>query len=225
MMEINGIIFDLDHTLFDRYSTFEELQDVFYNALKKYLSEDVTPRDLYKAIENGDKEYLYQGWDSIARYVFDLGYFKNTISERKFTDIVFSCFSKKAVPYDFTLPTLVSLKNKGYKLGLITNGSSELQRKKLLMLGLENSFDEIIVSGEYGKHKPDKSIFIEMSKRIGIPVSKLVYVGDHPVNDIDAASKAGYKTIWVKTNGKWINGCNKPDLEVDKISELTFILK
>ena len=116
------------------------------------------------------------------------------------------------------------LKDSGYSVGLITNGKSELQRKKLSMLNLENSFDEIIVSGEYGKNKPDLSIFHEMSRRLNIPESELIYVGDHPVHDIDAASKAGYITAWVKSNGTWIEGCRRPDFEVDSVEEIPSLL-
>lgn len=223
-MNIKGFIFDLDHTLFDRYATFEALQNVFHTAFKEYLSENVTPRDMYIALKNGDKQFLYKGWDYIARYVFSLGYFKTKISEKEFCDIVFSCFKEKAVPHSFTLPTLDSLRNKGYKVGLITNGKSELQRKKISMLGLENSFHEIIVSGEYGRNKPDASIFLEMSKRLDIPQNELFYVGDHPINDIDAASKAGYRTIWVKSNGTWVDGCSLPDFEVNDVSEIIYLL-
>ncbi len=223
MNKIKGVIFDLDHTLFNRYATFEALQDVFYNSLKEYLSEKVTPRDMYIALKNGDKQFLYYGWDEIARYVFGLGYFKTPITEKQFNDTILTCFMEKAVPYDFTIPTLYSLKKSGYKVGLITNGKSELQRKKLSMLNLENIFDEIIVGGEFGKNKPDLSIFHEMSRRLNIKEKELMYVGDHPVNDVDAASKAGYVTVWVKSNGTWIEGCNKPDFEVDSVKEILSI--
>ncbi len=224
MKSIKGIVFDLDHTLFDRYATFDALQDIFYEALKQYLSENVTPRDICIAIKDGDKNHLYEGWDSIARYVFSLGYFKTPITEKQFKSIVFSCFYEAAVPYDFTIPTLEKLKENGYKLALITNGKSELQRKKISMLNLGNLFDEIIVSGEYGKNKPDTSIFHEMARRLNIEESKLFYVGDHPINDIDAASKAGYKTIWVKSNGKWVDGCISPSFEVENVSQILKIL-
>ena len=79
MNNIKGIIFDLDHTLFNRYASFEALQDVFYAALKKYLSENITPRDIYIALKNGDKQYLYYGWDKIAQYFFGLNFFNRNI--------------------------------------------------------------------------------------------------------------------------------------------------
>jgi putative hydrolase of the HAD superfamily len=224
MKNIKGIVFDLDHTLFSRYASFEALQDVFYNTLKEYLSEKVSPRDLCTAIIDGDKKYLYKGWDHIARYVFGLGYFKKPMSENDFTKMVIGCFKEKAVPFDFTIPMLELLKKNGYKIGLITNGDSEVQRSKLKLLNLENSFDEIIVGGEFGVNKPDPSIFKEMSKRLSIPANQLIYVGDHPVFDIDGATKAGYKTIWVKSNGVWVEGCSTPTFEVDMVNEIPSIL-
>ncbi len=224
MTNIKGIIFDLDHTLFDRYSTFYALKDDFYNAFKKYLSEKTTPRDICIALINGDKHYLYYGWDKIAEYVFSLNLFSTKISNIDFKETVFSCFEKKAIPFDYSIPVLDKLIKNGYKTGLITNGKSELQRKKISILNLENKFDEIIISGEFGKHKPDLSIFQEMSKRIEIAPENLVYVGDHPINDVDAAAKAGYKTIWVKTNGTWIEGCKEPTYSINSIKELPSLL-
>ena len=224
MKNIKGVIFDLDHTLFDRYSTFIALQNDFYNAFKKYLSDETTPRDMCIALKNGDKKFLYYGWDKIAEYVFGLGLFSVNISAKEFKEIVFSCFEKKAIPFEYSIPVLDKLKSNGYKIGLITNGKSQLQRKKLLMLNLDNKFDEIIISGEFWKHKPDLTIFYEMSKRLKISEEKMIYVGDHPINDIDAASKAGYKTVWVKTNGTWIDGCTTPDFSIDTVKSLPSLL-
>ena len=68
------------------------------------------------------------------------------------------------------------------------------------------------------------TIFYEMSKRLKISEEKLIYVGDHPVNDIDAASRAGYKTVWVKTNGTWVEGCIKPSAEIITVDELPSLL-
>lgn len=224
MMKVLGVVFDLDHTLFDRYATFEALQTDFYTELKKYLSEDATPRDIYVSMVEGDKRFLYQSWESLSKFVISQDFFIEKISEKDFIDIIFSCFSRKAVPYSFTLPMLEALRKRGFKLGLITNGKSKLQRKKLSMLGLENSFDEILISEEFGERKPNTSIFSEMSKRLSIPPCDLVYVGDHPINDIDAASKAGYKTVWVKTNGTWVEGCIKPSAEIMTVDELPSLL-
>ncbi len=224
MTDIKGVIFDLDHTLFDRYATFNALKDEFYKELKKYLSDDVSPRDICIALTNGDKKYLYKGWEYIAEHMFDSICFKIPISQKEFIDIIFSCFARKAVPYEFVLPMLEKLKNQGYKTGLITNGVSELQRKKISMLKIENSFDEILISGEYGKRKPDISIFKEMSKRLSIPEKHLIYVGDHPINDVDAATNAGYNTVWIKTNGTWVEGCKAPSFELDTVEGLPELL-
>ncbi len=219
-MQTKAIVFDLDHTLFDRYATFEALKQEFYDVFKEYLSENVSPRDISEALKDGDKRFLYEGWDKVADHVINIGIFKKSISTDKFIELVFSCFSKKAIPHPFTLTVLDSLRKANFKVGLITNGRSALQRKKLSLLGLEDSFDEIIVSEEFGKRKPDISIFEEMAKRLSLPAESIFYVGDHPINDIDSATKAGYKTIWVKSNGTWVEGCLKPTFEVETIEEL-----
>lgn len=50
---------------------------------------------------------------------------------------------------------LINLKQKGYKLGLITDGFSITQGNKLKALDIENLFDIIVISEEFGSKKPD----------------------------------------------------------------------
>jgi len=73
----------------------------------------------------------------------------------------------------------------------------------LKMLGFEELFDHIIVCGELGVEKPELLPFEEMSRVLGIPPSQLMYVGDHPLNDVDASRRAGYIPVWVRTTGSW----------------------
>lgn len=52
-----------------------------------------------------------------------------------------------------------------------------------------------------------------------------IYIGDHPVNDIEGAAKAGMETIWIKVNQPWREGLQaKPLYSIDKLNELLGIL-
>ena len=77
-------------------------------------------------------------------------------------------------------------------------------------MGFEELFDEIIVSEEVGAEKPDTKPFIIMAERLGINPQNLIYVGDFPVNDIEASRKAGYTPVWVMTMKLWLF----PEIEV-----------
>ena len=105
---------------------------------------------------------------------------------------------------------LLELKNKGIKLGIITNGKSETQRSKIRLLEFEDIFDEIIVSEEVGAEKPSTKPFEVMSERLEIAPENLIYVGDFPVNDIEASRTAGYIPVWVMTLKLWLF----PEIEV-----------
>ena len=79
MKNIKGVIFDLDHTLFDRYSTFTALQYDFHNAFKKYLSETTTPRDICVALINNLEGQDLGDIDINTRYMNSLSDFINNI--------------------------------------------------------------------------------------------------------------------------------------------------
>ena len=56
-------------------------------------------------------------------------------------------------------------------------------------------FDVVVVSGDIGIYKPDRRIFDEAIRRAGIENSQALYVGDHPVNDIQGALGADMKAV------------------------------
>ena len=145
--------------------------------------------------------------------------------ENFFENHIKKLFMEVAVPYDFTIPTLEKLKEKGYKIGLITNGSNKLQRTKLKTLGLNDIFDAVIISDNYGIRKPNRLLFYKMAELMKIPPEHMLYVGDHPLNDIDASRQAGYTPVWVKTKGRWqFNNIEKCELQVKNISQILKIL-
>jgi putative hydrolase of the HAD superfamily len=63
------------------------------------------------------------------------------------------------LPNENIARTLRSLRERGLKLGVITNGQGPVQRRKLAALALDREFDAVLVSGEEGVRKPDAEIF------------------------------------------------------------------
>jgi putative hydrolase of the HAD superfamily len=60
-----------------------------------------------------------------------------------------------------------------------------------------------------------------MSQRLGIPAEELMYVGDHPINDIDGSRNAGYTPVWVKTTGYWcFEEIPRAEYEVETVAEI-----
>ena len=104
-------------------------------------------------------------------------------------------FGKHIVMLDGALEVLREIKKRGYILGCITNGVSSLQNIKLDTAGIREMFDVVVVSGDIGIYKPDRRIFDEAIIRAGIENSQALYVGDHPVNDIQGALGADMKAV------------------------------
>jgi putative hydrolase of the HAD superfamily len=70
------------------------------------------------------------------------------------------------------------------------------QRRKIAALGLATTFDEILVSEEEGVRKPDAEIFRRAVQRCGVAAHEAVFVGDHPVADVEGAHLAGLIAVW-----------------------------
>lgn len=221
---IKAVVFDLDHTLFDRYATINKLVP----QLRKHfdLNDGITDDFFIQELSYGDKHFVHKGWEGIYNYLVSKGIFRTVPSFTEYSEIVLRHFKYLAEKYDFAEPTLKKIREKGYKVGLITNGNAELQFKKLQMLELTDLFDEIIVSGDTPYEKPDKRIFLMMAEKMGIAPDEMMYVGDHPLNDVEGSRNAGCVSVWVKTTGTWIfPEIEKPVLQIETVEELPSLLE
>ncbi len=221
---IKAAVFDLDHTLFDRYATIRKLVPELREHFD--LNDGVTDEFFAEELCYGDKHNVHKGWEGIHKHLVSKGIFRTVPEFSEYARIVLEHFRNIAVKYDFAEEVLRELKKSGYKVALITNGDAPLQYKKLQMLGLRDAFDEIIVSGETPYEKPQKEIFLLMAEKLNIKPEEMLYIGDHPVNDVDGARKAGCIPVWVRTTGTWIfPEIEKPELQVESVKEIPLILK
>ena len=106
-----------------------------------------------------------------------------------------------------------------HRLCMITNGPPDWQREKLEKLDITKYFEEIIVSGEIGHHKPSPKIFNEMTQRMGVDPSEIIYIGNDYWKDIVGANGAGWKTAWVNRQGQEIEYVD-PTYIIKELSEL-----
>ncbi|GAF06117.1 2-haloalkanoic acid dehalogenase [Paenibacillus pini JCM 16418] len=120
---------------------------------------------------------------------------------------------------------VVTVLRKKYKTGLITNGKTNIQYGKIDQIGMRNDFDIIIVSEEAGVKKPDPSIFEMACTALDVRSEECIYIGDHPMNDIEGAFRAGMETIWMQANQPWQDGLTaKPLHTIDQLSKLKELL-
>jgi putative hydrolase of the HAD superfamily len=95
-----------------------------------------------------------------------------------------------------SLDTLANLRASGKKLGIITNGPTRWQSRKIECMGIASFFDSILISETEGIQKPDSRIFERALERCGIPACESMFVGDHPEIDIEGAKGAGLVPVW-----------------------------
>ena len=120
-------------------------------------------------------------------------------------------------------PTLIKLR-KNYKLALVTNGASDLQREKIQDSGLGKYLDEIVIAGDIGIRKPEPQIFNIVLSRIGVKNDEAIMVGNSLDSDIIGAQEAGIQTVWLNRDKEKNQSDIKPDYEISSFSELEFIL-
>ncbi|MGO4886883.1 HAD family hydrolase [Anaerobacillus sp. MEB173] len=122
--------------------------------------------------------------------------------------------------YEDTFKVLDELKDK-YQLILLTNGSPTLQNEKLDMTPeLVPYFDHIIVSGAFGRGKPDPAIFEHVLFLLSINKDEAVMVGDNLHTDILGSNRIGMRNVWINRDGKDIVDDIHPTHEIKQLSEL-----
>ena len=134
--------------------------------------------------------------------------------------------ARKAHPflYDETIQVLDRLKDH-YQMVLLTNGSPTLQQTKLeITAELAPYFTHVVISGAFGKGKPDPSIFQFALAQCNLQAEEVLMVGDNLMTDILGASRAGIRSIWINRENKPSHADIKPSYEITNLEELFPIL-
>lgn len=215
---LRGVIFDLDRTLLDRdasilsfaSSQFERFQSRLIGVDRDSYIETFIRLDARGSVW---KDTVYQQLISELRI--------RAIS----WDELFSDFDARIsdyyVPFDCLHDTLKKLAEE-YRLGLITNGKTHFQNRTIEALKITPFFSVILISEAEGVRKPDAEIFHRALRRLGLQPHEAVYVGDHPVTDIQAARDVGMMTFW-KRNADFTEAVC--DEAFDQLSELPEMLR
>jgi YjjG family noncanonical pyrimidine nucleotidase len=99
-------------------------------------------------------------------------------------------------------------------LAIVTNGTAEVQRKRLLVSSILGYFSHVFISAEIGYQKPAHEFFDIVFKELSIKDrSRVVMVGDSLTSDIQGGLNAGIDTIWYNPKGR-PTGTVKPTWEV-----------
>jgi putative hydrolase of the HAD superfamily len=127
-------------------------------------------------------------------------------------------------PFPDAIEALRELRARSYRLGVITNGPEEIQRRKIEALGLPALVDAILISGREGLRKPDPGIFHRAATRLGVESGRCLFVGDNPETDVAGAHAAGMSSAWRRGYFAWPDDLSvRPTYSIDGIGELLAI--
>lgn len=125
--------------------------------------------------------------------------------------------------FDDTLPCLRSLREEGrHRIGLLSNGSRLPET-----VGLAGYFEVVVFAQDHLVAKPDKGIFEVVERELSVGPSSCVLVGDHLVNDVSGAKRAGWSAVWLDRAGDGLgpieqvaDGDGRPDAVVTTLDDL-----
>jgi putative hydrolase of the HAD superfamily len=85
-----------------------------------------------------------------------------------------------------------------YRLALVSNFTHPPAVEQILSrVGIEQFFDETLISGRLGVRKPHPDMFAELARRLRLDPAEIVFVGDELQADIVGAQGAGMRTVWM----------------------------
>jgi len=109
-------------------------------------------------------------------------------------DAYFERYSREIEPYPDVEEGLARLGER-YRLGLLSNFTDPRPvRRTLRRTGLDLHLEEVVISAEVGVRKPWPEIFRTALERMGVEAAEAMYVGDHPVADVEGARQHGMLT-------------------------------
>lgn len=165
-------------------------------------------------------EYRKLSWlNTLKNFGIDNGRLATELSEK-----YIACRQELVVVYRDVEPVLSSLKTY-FKLGLLTNGAPDLQRWKIFTSGLENYFDAIVISGEFGAGKPDRPVFEWLLSLLDASSRTSLMVGDSLQSDVRGAQGAGMKAAWLNRLDSGLEGSLLPDFTLHDLYELRALLE
>ena len=224
--KVRAITFDDFFTL--RYP-IKEREDIIYPILKMLKREGVSldGKEFLKRYFREDALYRKKLKETLRESLLDeivssalmaCGYEQTSLTGIVKKAVDFGLATRKAKWFPNVKQTLVTLREKGYKLGLISNTHWRISEN--LKKEFETFFDVVTLSYENGWAKPHPSIFIVTLSKLRLSANQCLHVGDDPIADIKGAKNTGMKTAFIMRKGVRTDA----NIEIRRVSELAELL-
>lgn len=223
-MEIKAILFDLDNTLID-FLTFKKETAKAASAVMVKQGLPATELELYGKIFSvyDEKGIEYQKTFHDVIKPFDLEVNK---AEKIQQAAILAYLHKKfdvLRPYPLVKPVLAKLR-KEYRLVIVTDAPRNKAWQRLVLTGLERSFDFVITHDDTMEKKPHKSPFYLALEKLNLLAPACLFVGDNPERDLKGAGEVGMHTCWARYGSMRKKSDFEPDYAIDRFEDLLEIL-
>lgn len=194
---MKAILFDLDNTLID----FMRMKRISCEAAITAMIDAGLPMEKDHAYKKLFKLYEKHGIEN--QRIFQK-FLKETIKKVDYRILARGVTAYRRMqagylePYPQVRRTLIKLKEKGIKLGIVSDAPRMRAWLRLTEMGLSDFFDVVITLDDTGKRKPHSMPFKTAIKVLGFSPSEILFVGDNPARDIVGAKKAGMQTALAK---------------------------
>lgn len=227
LCKYSWLLLDADDTIlaYDQAEA-QALKNVFHYYQIPF---DREVNDLYQEINRGFWRRLEKGGISLenlrsqrfADLFNELGIDLDAV---KFSHDYLMLLGQEAPLLPDVWDTLQQLKSH-FRLALITNGITSVQRSRLAVSRLDSFFEHVFISEEIGYFKPAVEFFKFVHTAIGEPKKEeILVIGDSLSSDIAGGVRFGLDTCWVNPTGKEAPEALKPTFEIAKLAELVPIL-
>lgn len=223
LIAVDCILFDADETLFE-FNGFAGLQRLFSNYGITFTAEDY---QIFKALN--DKLWVQYQSAEITSAQLKKQRFTAWADELSIPETRLNLEYQQAMidicrPLSGAQDLLIALEGR-YKLGIISNGFTELLQARLTNTNFSRYFDAVIVSEEFGVAKPDRRIFAHALSQLGQYQSeRTLMVGDTPESDIRGGHNIGMKTCWLDHSVWSMPQDLTPDARITHLNQLMALL-
>lgn len=139
---------------------------------------------------------LYDSWQTFAAAAADhVGRPEHTM---EWKEHLLQHYPNEIVLEPATAQRLGALREAGWKLAVVTNGSVAMQSAKIEQVQLADYVDVVCISEAAGVRKPDRAIFENAAGQLGVGLGRHGWmVGDNLRADVGGGLGAGVRTIWL----------------------------
>ena len=216
MKNIKAIIFDAYGTLFDVNSAAEKCKDKIGEKWEPFSNFWRTTQLEYtwlRSLMGRHKDFWQITEDSLDK---SMKVFKIKPSMK---DELLNLY-KVLSPFKEVQETLKKLKEKKFKLAILSNGTPSLLKELVKSNNLENLFDDIFSIEEVGVYKPNSEVYDMPIKKYKIKKNEVAFLSSNTW-DVSGGGNYGFQAIWVNRNSNIFDNLDyKPKFEIKDLSGL-----